>query len=255
MKINPSEAFVKLEENYFGSQKHESAEIERLPEILDGVKCFADVGASLGQYSYFASKALTGARFLCVEADPYKAARLRELSAAWAAESGNEFEVIEKAASDKPCTLTFFIPESHMSSGAFFPLSDTADGWEKVDVQADTLDTILSGVDVDFLKLDVEGAEYRALVGARELMARCDLRLLLEIAPWGDKELSHRPSDVLHLLCSYGYDFTVFENHYLFTKGSSAAGRWVKSRALGFVLDRPELKRTVKNLFNRLRGR
>jgi hypothetical protein len=142
-----------------------------------------------------------------------------------------------------------------MSSGAIFPLSDTADGQEKVDVQADTLDTILSGVDVDFLKLDVEGAEYRALVGARELMARCDLRLLLEIAPWGDKELSHRPSDVLHLLCSYGYDFTVFENHYLFTKGGYAAGRWVKSRALGFVLDRPELKRTVKNLFNRLRGR
>jgi hypothetical protein len=108
---------------------------------------------------------------------------------------------------------------------------------------------------VDFLKLDVEGAEYRALVGAKELMGRCDLRLLLEISPWGDKELAHRPSDVLHLLCSYGYDFTVFENHYLFAKGGSAAGRWLKSRALGCVLDRPELKRTVKHLFNRLRGR
>jgi FkbM family methyltransferase len=255
MKNDPAEAFKQLEEQYFGSHKHESAEIDRLPEILQNVRCFADVGASLGQYSYFASKILKNARILCVEADPYKAERLRQVSKSWAAETGNEFQVIEKAASDQPCMLTFFIPESHLSSGAFFPLSETAVGWEKTDVQADTLDTIFANVDVDFLKLDVEGAEYRALVGAAELMKRCDIRLLLEIAPWGDKERSHRPSDVLHLLCSYGYDFTVFENHYLFTKRGSPFGRWLKSRLLGIVLDHPGVKRRVKNIFNKLRGR
>lgn len=234
---------------------HESAEISRLPELLDGVKCFADVGASLGQYSYFASRALKGAQFFCVEADPYKAARLRELSSQWAEESGNSFEILESAASDKKEEITFFVPESHTSSGAFFPLSDSAEGWEKLTVAADTLDSILAGVDVDFLKLDVEGAEYRALVGARELMARCNLKLLLEIAPWGDKDRSYRPSDVLKLLALYGYDFTVFENHYLFVKGGSPLGRWSKSRLLGIVLDNPGLKRRVKNVFNRLRGR
>lgn len=255
MKKDPAEAFLQLEKQYFGEGKHESAEIDRLPEILDGVRCFADVGASLGQYSFFAAKALKGAKFYCVEADPHKAARLRELTQAWATDTGNEFEVVEKAASDEPSTLTFFIPETHLSSGAFFPLTETAEGWEKVDVQAETLDTIFAGVDVDFLKLDVEGAEYRALIGAKELMERCNLRLLLEIAPWGDKERSHGPSDVLKLLASYGYDFTIFEDHYLFSKSGNSVSRFFKSRALGFILDHPGLKVRVKNVFNKLRGR
>ena len=86
-------------------------------------------------------------------------------------------------------------------------------------------------------------------------MDRCNLKLLLEIAPWGDKDRSHRPSDVLHLLAEYGYDFTVFQNHYLFTKGGSPLKRWIKSRILGAVLDRPDLKSRVKNLFNRMRRR
>ena len=254
-KNDTSEAFKTLEEQYFGAHKTESAEIARLPAILHGVRVFVDVGASLGQYSYYASKTLKNAHFYCVEADPFKAKRLRELTQQWAQEDGNEFEVVEKAASDQAGTLTFFIPQSHLTSGAFFPLSEVSAGWTETKVQADTLDTMLEGVAVDFLKLDVEGAEYRALVGARRLLQRCNVRLLLEIAPWGDKERHYRPSDVLRLLASYGYDFTIFENHYLFERGGSRASRWIKSRALGFVLDHPALKRPVKSIFNRLRRR
>jgi hypothetical protein len=122
-------------------------------------------------------------------------------------------------------------------------------------VQATTLDKIFKGIDVDFLKLDVEGAEYRALLGGKELLKRCDMRILLEIAPWGDKQKNHRPSDVVNLLASLGYDYSIFENHYLFEKRGSAIGRWCKSKALGVVLDRPNLKFHVKNVFNKLRSR
>jgi FkbM family methyltransferase len=253
MNYKTPEAFRDLELAYFGPNKQESAEIEHLSEILEGVTHFADVGASLGQYSYFAAKALKNAVFYCVEADPYKAARLRELTAKWEIETGNRFEVIEKAASDVSGELTFFLPATHQTSGAFFPIPGTDDKWEEVTVEAQTIDSIFKDIDIDFLKLDVEGAEFRALVGARKTMARCNLRLLLEIAPWGDKERSHRPSDVLRLLAGYGYDFTVFQNHYLFSKGGSPLKRWIKSRVLGAILDRPELKVRVKNLFNRLR--
>jgi FkbM family methyltransferase len=255
MRIEPSQAYKELEEQYFGDNKHESLEIDRLPELLDGVRCFVDVGASLGQYSYFAAKALKGAKFFCVEADPDKVKRLRELTGKWAEATRNEFAILEKAASDRQEVINFFVPENHLSSGAFFPLAETAAGWEKVEVEADTLDRLFEGVDVDFLKLDVEGAEYRALVGAEQLMKRCDLRLLLEISPWGDKDHAHRPFDVLKLLASYGYDFSVFEDHYLYEKRGSGLSRWVKSRTLGFVLDHPGFKARVKGVFNRLRGR
>lgn len=255
MTTDTTEAFQKLEDQYFGGNMHESAEIARLPEILTDVRCFVDVGASLGQYAYFASKTLKGARLLCIEADPYKAKRLRELTERWAEETGNQFEVIERAASDRSETLTFFIPESHLSSGAFFPLSETEDGWEKVEVEAATLDILLEKEEIDFMKLDVEGAEYRALLGAAKLLTSRPVRVLLEIAPWGDKERDYRPSDVLKLLASYGYSFRIFENHYLFERGGTGLGRWARSRLLGWVLDRPGLKRCVKNFYNRLRGR
>jgi|GEM_PF-1092239 len=255
MSNESDEAFKKLEEQYFGANMHESAEIARLPELLDGVRCFVDVGASLGQYSYFAAKALDGARFICVEADPYKAERLRQLADRWASETGNHFEVVEQAASDRDETITFFVPESHLSSGAFFPLSDDEGSWKTCEVPASRLDKILEDVEVDFIKLDVEGGEYRALVGAEQVLRRRSVRLLLEIAPWGDKERAHKPSDVLDLLAGFGYGFSIFEDHYLFEKGGSATGRRLRAALLGFVLDRPGLKRRVKGVFNRLRGR
>jgi FkbM family methyltransferase len=255
MQTTPHQPLAVLEEYYFGPNKHEAAEIARLPELVEGVRCFVDVGASLGQYSYFAAKSLKDAKFYCVEADPFKVKRLRELTAKWQQETGNHFQVIEKAASDSKEILTFFVPGDHLSSGALFPLDEAVDGWKKIEVEALTLDAMFNGVDVDFIKLDVEGAEYRALVGAANLMRRCNLKLLLEIAPWGDKERSHKPSDVLRLLASYGYNFEIFENHYLFKKSGSFPARWLKSRAMGFILDRPELKHRVKNLFNKLRNR
>ena len=72
-----------------------------------------------------------------------------------------------------------------------------------MEVEADTIDTMFEGIDVDFLKIDVEGAEYRALVGAEKLMRRRNVRLLLEIAPWGDKDPrppTFRCADVTRLL-------------------------------------------------------
>ncbi len=123
-KPTPS-VFQELETNYFGPNRHESAEIDNLHKILGGVKCFVDVGASLGQYSYFSSKILKDAKFYCVEADPYKAARLRELTEKWAEDTKNEFEIVEKAASDQSEEITFFVPANHLSSGALFPIPGT----------------------------------------------------------------------------------------------------------------------------------
>jgi len=52
-----------------------------------------------------------------------------------------------------------------------------------------------------------------------------------------------------------GYDYSIFENHYLFEKKGSTIGRWCESKVLGVVLDRPNLKIHVKNVFNRFRSR
>jgi hypothetical protein len=42
-----------------------------------------------------------------------------------------------------------------------------------VEVRCAPLDEVLEGVDVTFLKMDIEGAEPDALAGAAKLIARC----------------------------------------------------------------------------------
>jgi len=146
--------------------------------------------------AYFASKVLSGAILHCVEADPDKAARLQELTNRWKNESENIFEIVEQAASDKEEELTFYPDESSLE-WSLFPIPGATSEWSELKVQATTRDQIFKGIEVDFLKLDVEGADYRALLGGKEVLKRCDLRILLEIAPWGDKKENHRPSAMI----------------------------------------------------------
>ena len=242
-----------LEEQYFGEHKHEAREIERLPSILGEVKCFVDVGSSLGQYAYFAGEVLKDADIYCIEPDPLKAKRLRELVGKWALDSNNRYHVVEKALSDAPGRSRFYFPKDHLSSGAFFPLSESADDWEQIEVEVDTLDNIFKGKKIDFMKIDVEGAEYRVLKGAIELLKQGNTTLLMEIAPWGDLDQGRRPSDVLAILEDNGYTFSVFENHYLFRKGGIPVLFRLKSRIMGYILDNVGLKVFVKKVFEFVR--
>ena len=92
--------------------------------------------------------------------------------------------LIEAAAWDEPGTLTFATP----------PIVNTATG--KVDeagellVEAVTIDSVVERLHLDrldFIKMDIEGAEQRALAGARGLLTRFKPRMALSIY--------HKPED------------------------------------------------------------
>jgi hypothetical protein len=53
-------------------------------------------------------------------------------------------------------------------------------GWTLIDIVSTTLDVVCAQVTVDFIKTDVEGAEYKVLQGERQLLARCRPTILLE---------------------------------------------------------------------------
>src|ERR1700677_3590495 len=101
-----------LEDQYFGPNMHEREEIELLPGLLEGVKVFVDVGASLGPYSFHTSKLITGGKIYCIEADVVRMRRLKELSDDWAKASGNAFEIIHAAAADKPGKMDFYLTDA-----------------------------------------------------------------------------------------------------------------------------------------------
>jgi FkbM family methyltransferase len=184
---NRSEAFEYLYRSYFGAEILEREEIERLPALLEGVELFIDVGASLGQYTYFANQAMQNGRIIAIEADPARFAELEKNCDKWQAEGSNKITALFAACGDSNDPIQFFVTGGQISGG-FFPVPERSDEYRPIEMQQVMLaDFYEPGVST-FVKVDVEGAEFRVMRGAEKNIEGGHTRFLLEIAWWGDRE-------------------------------------------------------------------
>lgn len=250
-----SQIYASLEARYFGEKMDERAEIQRLPELLRDVRSFVDIGSSLGQYAYFADKILADSDIFCIEPDPFKVRRLRELVADWQKTSTNRLHVIDKAVSDTMGSHTFFAPVNHRSSGGLFALEKPAEWSGRIESIVDcvTLDSLFPDLDVDLVKIDVEGGEFRVLSGASNILKAAQARFLVEVAPWGDLERGHKPSSVFRLMAHYGYDFMLIERLWLFYKARNQTAARLKARIIGYASDHTVARKVLKRVL-KLRG-
>jgi FkbM family methyltransferase len=146
---------------------------ENLAPVLDSMLpeggVFVDVGAHVGRWALrLAAKA---SRVKAVEANPDTAAVLRahiELN------DITNVDVLEYAAWDEMTSLSLDDPNRRVSGGS----TRVVEGGGPV--EAVPLDSLLGGVTPDLIKLDVEGADLRALRGLAGTLARCGPRLLIE---------------------------------------------------------------------------
>ncbi len=240
-----------LEERYFGQNMHERDEIERLPELLRNVVVFVDVGASLGQYSFFANKILKNGKIFCIEADPIRFQRLKELSSQWERSSTNEINVIHAAAAEKDGKMDFLTTNGNISGGLFaHPVLDpdirTSLQWTKTEVDCISLDRVFKDLRPDFVKIDVEGSEYTVLLGAREILKQGKCRFLVEVHPWGDQSAKKLPADIFRLFAQFGYDFKRTQRHWLFEKSNQPLKRFLKHRLIVIVMENAWLKSALK---------
>jgi FkbM family methyltransferase len=140
---------------------------------------FIDIGANVGYYSLLAkSRVGRRGRVMAFEPNPEIAARLRknmDLS------SVGEIEIHEAALSDVPGTAAFVCPRNGSHGWGSLVAQPGWDG-QIIAVETAVLDEIVpENVIVDAIKLDIEGAEYLALRGARETIRRCRPYILMEI--------------------------------------------------------------------------
>jgi FkbM family methyltransferase len=249
-----------LEQQYFGTNMHERAEIDHLPQILHNVGLFVDVGASIGQYTFFANKALKGARIISIEADLLRYQHLAEAAAHWETLSSNQIRVIHAAAADKPGKIEFFSTPENASGGLFVPLGENVEissssHWTKTEVDCVSLDSLFKDCKPDFVKMDVEGAEYRVLLGAREILKEGNCRFFLEIHPWGDEALKTKPADVFRLFAAFNYDFKRVHRHWLFEKSNQRVKRFIKNKLIVFIMNNQQLKQALKKAVLAFSGR
>ena len=107
--------------------------------------------------------------------------------------------VIDKALSDQNKTVSFISNANGTSCIGV--------GEEKV--EAVTLDSVIGDKQVTFIKMDIEGAEYNALLGAKNIIGKYHPKLAISVY--------HRPEDIYdipNLILSYSSDYRFYLRHY-----------------------------------------
>lgn len=158
---------------------------------------FVDVGANIGSHTVHGARLVADkGRVFSLEADPETFALLQHnvrLNGVANAILSNQ------CISDKQGTVPFNInPDSARSSLLRKGISQTL-------LSANTLDNLLpDGIQVDLLKIDVEGADYLVLCGAKRIFADAPPRIVVI-------EVTSYEKEIKEFLLSYGYRLYSFD--------------------------------------------
>jgi len=125
---------------------------------------FLDVGANVGIYTLWALDC--GSDVMAVEPHPQSIKRLRENLAL----NGCAVDVVAAAVGERPSTM-FLTTEL----GGANHIVDVPGLEEVVRVDVTTIDLATEGRRIDGVKIDIEGAEHRALLGAERVLREAAL--------------------------------------------------------------------------------
>ena len=164
---------------------------------LSGNECFVDCGAFDGDsIADFLKRQPQGIQqVVAVEADPLNCERLQQRIKSFPVEIQNKVRVVQGAVDRRCCKLHFEVTGT----------AGSAVGAGTYEVDAVRLDDILTDYAPSFIKMDVEGAELSALIGAQSVIRKH--RPILAICTY------HRFEDMWQiplLLSSYCPDYHLF---------------------------------------------
>lgn len=182
----------------------ESAESERLGELLGPGMTFVDVGAHVGYMSVLAARAVgPEGRGFAVEPAPGNAALLRENLLR---NDITNVEVIEAAAMEGNGRVLLGLSPWNSGDNRAYDVP----GMDRVVVPTVRLDDVLPGsVHVDVVKVDSQGTDHRAIRGMEAIIRRCRPVMLVEFWPPAIVEQGVDPSAVVEGYRSLGYEVRV----------------------------------------------
>jgi len=200
---------------------YEPETVKLLAKLLQPGMTFLDIGAHVGQYTLIASKIVGPTGQVCsFEAEPNNFACLQRNIATNNLANVKTFNV---AIADTEGELTLHLGDpSNLGTNSLAP-PHNASGNE-ITVKSITLDIWKESnrIDcIDFIKVDIEGAEYRMLLGSKNLLNHSK-------SPFFIMELNRSqltaqgagPAELISLLRSNNYDILTVEGLAPFQTGS-----------------------------------
>jgi FkbM family methyltransferase len=157
--------------------------------------CVFDIGAHLGYYSLLLAKCVGPVgRVVSFEAAPGNFSTLQRNILM---NNLDNVELINQAVFSKSGTIGMSVSPTNTSSGDW-SISRPANG-HSIQVQTISLDQFCQANQVfpDFLKIDVEGAEYDVLMGGRETIGRSRPTMLIELHHFDGNMAANQVPDLL----------------------------------------------------------
>lgn len=206
--VNPKNGTVDNE--IFLQGVYEPSFLKVIKENLKDGETYVDVGANIGQHSLFASRVVgDSGKVIAFEPVPKIYKQFKESVAL------NDFKNIQihnLACGEAKKEMFIYMTESNMGGSSLVFGSDER---EKEKINVVTADSILADESqIDFIKIDVEGYEYEAMLGLIETLKKHHPKIMLEYSYDGYKEVNiGNDKKILDLLFSLDYSLYDIENN------------------------------------------
>jgi FkbM family methyltransferase len=181
-----------------------------------------DIGANIGYFTMLAASLVgPGGHVLAVEPNPRN---VRLLEASRRANGFDHVTVAQIAAGRE--TGLLILNTSFSNGTTSTPSDELAQFLSAEAVPSLRIDSLLTSDEkVDLIKVDVEGAEFNALLGGEATIRRCRPFIISEFSPAMMPGISNiSGEDYLHWLIGLGYDLAVVEPDGSLTEAGSDIG-------------------------------
>lgn len=189
-----------------GYERHEFALVRKL---LKPGQVFVDVGAHIGYYTTLAAELVgpTG-RVYAFEPNPLNAKLLRKNTAKF----GDVVRIVRAAASDHVGSGRLYLNHGNSGDHRLYECP----GRKSIEVDVVTLDSVLDGVNVDFIKIDAQGVEPEILRGAEQTLMRSEnMSGIVEYLPKRLVRRGVKRGQLLRQLHQMGFEIYTFRDQKL----------------------------------------
>ena len=189
----------------FNFGQYELEDSEMLYNLVGNSKVLFDIGANIGWYSIHLSKMMPNVRIYAFEPIPetYKQAKsninLNNLK---------NIELCNIALAAKKEKLNFYYSPTITGASSSQNITENLN-MIKIECDADTLDNYVMDNNIekiDFIKCDVEGAEYFVFQGGLETIKRNKPIVFTEMLRKWAAKFDYHPNDIIDLFKSFGYN-------------------------------------------------
>lgn len=160
-------------------------------------KTFIDIGAHIGSVISGVHTHEPSVKIIALEAIPTKADNLQKKF---------PYATVHCCAvSDTEGEASFFINTIRSGYSSLSRPSHQQDSFKEITVPLKPIDTLINAIDIDAIKIDVEGAELAAIRGSRKTIEKNRPTIMFESGPEEDSDLGYSKSELWQELEQLGY--------------------------------------------------